>query len=160
PPTSTLFPYTTLFRSVQPRPRRLHLLRPRGALGAPHAPLPHARERTGRPHHLQRPRPPAARRRARLGRELQRQQPHVRGPVPRRHDLPAPLRAGAVRRRPGRRMTRYADPPYRPAGVFDPAPAYPLEPGQVSRDLAALARLLAERRVVVVDGYVGVLWDE
>lgn len=57
-------------------------------------------------------------------------------------------------------MKRYADPPYRPAGVFDPAPAYPLEPGQVSRDLAALARLLAERRVVVVDGYVGVLWDE
>lgn len=57
-------------------------------------------------------------------------------------------------------MNTYADPPYRPAGVFDPAPAYPLEPGLVSRDVEALARLLAERRVVAIDGYVGVLWEE
>ncbi len=57
-------------------------------------------------------------------------------------------------------MTQYADPVRRPAGVFDPAPAYPLEPGKVSRDLGALARLLAERRVVAIDGYVGVQWEE
>jgi mannose-6-phosphate isomerase class I len=57
-------------------------------------------------------------------------------------------------------VTRYADPPYRPAGVFDPAPAYPLEPGLISRDVDALARLLAARRLVVLDGYGGVRWDE
>lgn len=57
-------------------------------------------------------------------------------------------------------MTQYADPLHRPAGVFDPEPAYQLEPGKISRDLEELARLIAERRVVVIDGYGGVLWED
>ncbi|HEX7000371.1 MAG TPA: class I mannose-6-phosphate isomerase [Trueperaceae bacterium] len=57
-------------------------------------------------------------------------------------------------------MTKYADPLLRPAGAFDPHPAYPVEPGKIVRDLDALTRLLAEQRVVAIDGYVGVLWDE
>ncbi len=57
-------------------------------------------------------------------------------------------------------MTQYADPLLRPAGVFDPQPVFPVEPGKISRDLNALARLLAGQRVVAIDGYVGILWDE
>lgn len=57
-------------------------------------------------------------------------------------------------------MTKYTDPIHRPAGVYDPAPAYPLGSGQVSRGAAELAQLVAGRRAVVLDGYVGVLWEE
>src|SRR5256885_10104034 len=55
PPRSTLFPYTTLFRSVQPRgdrdgPRILH---PRGAPAIPAA-MPHLRAATGQRRDLSR----------------------------------------------------------------------------------------------------------
>lgn len=57
-------------------------------------------------------------------------------------------------------MTKYAHPTRRPAGVYDPAPAHPLASGLISRGSRELARVLAERSAVVIDGYVGVMWDE
>src|SRR3712207_7506054 len=51
PPRSTLFPYTTLFRSLPPhlhrRPRHLHRLVLRRPVARPHAARPRAARRTG-----------------------------------------------------------------------------------------------------------------
>ena len=47
----------------------------------------------------------------------------------------------------------------RPAGEYDIYPAYPLPAGQIARGFEALADRLAGQRRIVIDGYVGTLWD-
>jgi predicted NBD/HSP70 family sugar kinase/mannose-6-phosphate isomerase class I len=48
----------------------------------------------------------------------------------------------------------------RPAGAYDPFPALELPPGQIERDLDALARRIANESAVIIDGYIGVLWND
>lgn len=48
----------------------------------------------------------------------------------------------------------------RPAGAYDPVPARALPPGQIHRGLDALARRFATEPTIVIDGYLGVQWND
>ena len=48
----------------------------------------------------------------------------------------------------------------RSAGAYDPFPAYGLPHGQIHKDLDILARRLANEPTAVIDGYIGVLWND
>ena len=47
-----------------------------------------------------------------------------------------------------------------PAGQYDIYPAFPIGDGRLAAGFAALADQLRQQRRVVLDGYVGVLWDD
>jgi mannose-6-phosphate isomerase class I len=47
-----------------------------------------------------------------------------------------------------------------PEGAYDIYPAYPVGPGRIEAGFPALARRLAAQERVVIDGTLGVLWDD
>ncbi len=48
--------------------------------------------------------------------------------------------------------------PQAPTGQYNPYPAFPLEPGLIAAGFDLLAAEIARHRLVVMDGYPGVLW--
>lgn len=47
-----------------------------------------------------------------------------------------------------------------PAGQYDVYPAFPLADGKINTGFEALAQLIASKKQLVIDGYVGVFWDD